>query len=105
MEGFDQVGLSIAKSGGGKFTTISTAKGCVSGNFDSATLADAWMQSGANCVEQLGTVGKPWQVWNSDLDAFFVGSKPGAMSGGLAALVTRQSLPLQRLLFHPSQPS
>ena len=84
IEGFDQVGLSIAREvekRGGKIHTISTAKGCVSGNFDSATLADAWMQSGANCVEQLGTVGKPWQVWNSDLDAIFVGSKPGAMSG------------------------
>ena len=84
IEGFDQVGLSIAReveNRGGKIHTISTAKGCVSGDFDSATLADAWMESGANCVEQLGTVGKPWQIWNSDLDAIFVGSKPGAMSG------------------------
>ena len=84
IEGFDQVGLAIAReveNRGGKIHTISTAKGCTSGNFDSATLADAWMNSGANCVEELGTVGKPWQIWNSDLDAIFVGSKPGAMSG------------------------
>ncbi len=84
IEGFDQIGLAIAReveNRGGKIHTISTAKGCVSGDFDSATLADAWMQSGASCVEQLGTVGKPWQIWNADLDAIFVGSKPGAISG------------------------
>ena len=32
-------------------------------------------------VEQLGEVGKPWEIWKGDVDALFVGSKPGAMSG------------------------
>ena len=84
IEGFDQSGLAIAReveNHGGKVHRISTAKGCVSGDFDSSTLADTWMDSGADCVEKLGPVGKPWEIWNSDVDAVFVGSKPGAMSG------------------------
>ena len=84
IEGFNQAGIALAReieNQGGNVKRISTAKGCVSGNFDSATLADAWLDAGANCVEQLGSVEKAWAVWKSDMDAIFVGSKPGAMSG------------------------
>ena len=84
IEGFNQTGIGVAReieTQGGTVKRISTNKGCVSGNFDSATLADAWLEAGADCVEQLGSVEKAWTIWKSDVDAIFVGSKPGAMSG------------------------
>lgn len=84
IEGFSNSGLAIAREverQGGSVARITTAKGCVSGSFDAATLADAWMGAGPACVEQLGDVGKPWEIWKGDVDALFVGSKPGAMSG------------------------
>ena len=84
IEGFNQTSIAIAReieNQGGNVTRISTPKGCVTGNFDSATLADAWLEAGANCVEHLGDVGKAWEIWKSDVDAILVGSKPGAMSG------------------------
>jgi len=84
IEGFNQAGIAIAReieNQGGSVQRISTPKGCVSGDFDSSTLADAWLDAGAACVEQLGSAGKAWEVWKSDVDAIFVGSKPGAMSG------------------------
>lgn len=84
IEGFNETGLAIAReveSLGGHVAKISTAKGCVAGNFDSSTLVDAWMDSGPSCVESLGSASKPWEIWKADVDAIFVGSKPGAMSG------------------------
>ncbi|MEC9088906.1 MAG: hypothetical protein VX734_05855 [Actinomycetota bacterium] len=84
IEGFNQVGLSVAREVerlGGHVERIATSKGCVTGQFDSSTLADAWMDSGVNCIEKLGAPGKPWDVWKADVDAIFVGSKPGAISG------------------------
>ena len=84
IEGFNQTSIAIAReieNQGGSVTRISTSKGCVTGNFDSSTLADAWLEAGASCVEHLGDVGKAWEIWKSDVDAIFVGSKPGAMSG------------------------
>ncbi|MDG2111813.1 MAG: hypothetical protein P8N02_04260, partial [Actinomycetota bacterium] len=84
IEGFSNTGLAIAREverQGGSVGRVATAKGCVSGTFDAATLADAWMGAGPACVEQLGDVGKPWEIWKGDVDAIFVGSKPGAMSG------------------------
>jgi glutamate dehydrogenase (NAD(P)+) len=84
IEGFDASGLGIAREverQGGSVARIATAKGCVSGSFDAATLADAWLAAGPACVEQLGDLGKPWEIWKGDVDALFVGSKPGAMSG------------------------
>ena len=84
IEGFNQTGIAIAReveNQGGNITRISTSKGCVTGNFDSVTLADAWLEAGASCVEHLGNVGKAWEIWKSDVDAIFVGSKPGAISG------------------------
>jgi len=84
IEGFNQASIAVAREiekQGGTIKRISTTKGCVSGNFDSVTLADAWLEAGVDCVEQLGSVEKAWAVWKSDVDAIFVGSKPGAMSG------------------------
>ena len=84
IEGFNETGLAIAReieTRGGKVAKVSTAKGCVVGDFDSSTLADAWMDAGPSCVESLGSASKPWEIWKSDVDAIFVGSKPGAMSG------------------------
>ncbi|MEC8921830.1 MAG: hypothetical protein VX558_04240 [Actinomycetota bacterium] len=88
IEGFDETGLAIAReveASGGEVVKVSTAKGCVAGDFDSSTLADAWMDAGPGCVENLGPAGKPWEIWKADVDAIFVGSKPGAMSGEGAA--------------------
>lgn len=88
IEGFDSSGLGLARevaAQGGTVARVATTKGCVSGEFDAATLADAWMAAGPACVEQLGDVGKPWEIWKGDVDALFVGSKPGAMSGEGAA--------------------
>ncbi|HAN07218.1 MAG TPA: hypothetical protein DCP89_01840, partial [Acidimicrobiaceae bacterium] len=59
---------------------ISTAKGYVTGSFEPDTLADAWMSHGPGCTEQLGNIGKPWDIWKADVDGIFVGSKPGAMA-------------------------
>ena len=84
IEGFNQASIAVAREiekQGGTIKRISTTKGCVSGTFDSVTLADAWLEAGVDCVEQLGSVEKAWAVWKSDVDAIFVGSKPGAMSG------------------------
>ncbi|HAF69631.1 MAG TPA: hypothetical protein DCL16_10955 [Acidimicrobiaceae bacterium] len=84
IEGFNQASIAIAReveNQGGSVKRISTPKGCVTGNFDSVSLADTWLDAGPSCVEQLGTVGKAWEIWKSDMDAIFVGSKPGAMSG------------------------
>lgn len=84
IEGFGPLGLAIAREveqRGGQVARVATAKGCVSGSFDAATLADAFLAAGPACVEQLGDVGKPWEIWKGDVDAIFVGSKPGAMSG------------------------
>ena len=84
IEGLDANGVAIAReiqTQGGTVARVSTAKGCVTGEFDAATLADAFMSSGPAAVEQLGEVGKPWEIWKGDVDALFVGSKPGAMSG------------------------
>ena len=90
IEGFGAEGVGIAREverRGGKVGRISTANGCVSGSFDAATLADAWMAAGPACVEQLGKVGKSWEIWKGDQAALFVGSKPGAMSGEGASTV------------------
>ena len=59
----------------------------MTGEFDPATLADAYMAAGAGCVEQLGKVGKPWEIYKGDVDVVFVGSGPGAMSGQGASMV------------------
>ena len=84
IEGLDANGIGIARAieaQGGAVGRVATAKGCVTGDFDAATLADAFMSAGPAGVEQLGEVGKPWEIWKGDVDALFVGSKPGAMSG------------------------
>lgn len=83
IEGFNSTGLGIARevvSRGGIIKRISTAKGCVTGPFEPDTLADAWMSHGPGCTEQLGDIGKPWDIWKADVDGIFVGSKPGAMA-------------------------
>ena len=83
IEGFNSAGLGIARevvSRGGIIKRISTAKGCVTGSFEPDTLADAWMSHGPGCTEQLGNIGKPWDIWKADVDGIFVGSKPGAMA-------------------------
>ncbi len=90
IEGFGTVGLAIAREAaaqGAVIHRISTSKGCVTGEFDVTTLTDAFMSAGAGCVEQLGKVGKPWEIYKGDVDVVFVGSGPGAMSGQGASMV------------------
>ncbi len=106
IEGFGAQGLAIAREVlalGGSIVAISTAKSCVTGNFDGAALTAALTatieypsEDAAKIVSTLveshgGSAGKPWQIWGSDnVDVIFCGSKPGALSGEGATTVAEK---------------
>jgi hypothetical protein len=98
IEGLDASGIGIAREAvaqGASITRISTAAGTLSGSFDPATLAEAFAAHGPQLVTELGAPGKPWEIWRGNgIDAIFVGSKPGAMSGeGASSLGSTPVIP------------
>ena len=115
IEGFNTVGLALARevaARGATVIAVSTDKGCASGDFSPAALADALFAGGAagdtasntaggaaggaagdTIITTLadshgGTAGKSWEIWGSEADVIFCGSKPGALSGeGATAII------------------
>jgi hypothetical protein len=99
IEGFGSSGVAIARevaAMGGSVARISTAKGTLSGSFDAQTLASAFAADGPDMVGSLGSPGKPWEIWRGEgIDAIFVTSKPGAMSGeGASSLGQTPVIPI-----------
>ena len=98
IEGFNEIGIAAAReieSQGGSIVRVSTAKGTLSGSFDSKTLAEAYASHGNEFVTELGSPGKPWEMWRGDgIDCIVVNSGPSAMTGeGASSLNSTPVIP------------
>lgn len=90
IEGFAANGPALTAAvieRGATVTAIATTVGTVrsSTGFDAGTLADAWAAKGVGLVNELGVVGGPNDVFATDADVFFVGSKMGVVNHEVAA--------------------
>lgn len=85
IEGFDSVGLAVARHAatmGATVTAVATGKGAAisAGGFDPATLAETWQAKGDAMVDDLADEpGPAWKVFAAEADVAFVGSKMGVL--------------------------
>lgn len=90
IEGFSANGPALAAEvieRGATVSAVATTVGTVRSDsgFDAQLLADTWGAQGPEMVNELGTLGEPGEVFGSQADVFFVGSRMGVVNHQVAA--------------------